>query len=80
LRLDELEKCASPSEITKGPAELPEDLDEIYKRILKKVDRKYLPDTRMFLQWLAFSKRPMAIGNALQAACSGGHGAIVKLL
>ena len=42
-------------------AELPEGLDEIYSRILKNVSKKHRADTKMFLQWLAFCKRPMKI-------------------
>ena len=48
-------------EIDKQFAELPEGLDEIYNQILKKIDRKHCADTRTFLQWLAFCKRPMTI-------------------
>ena len=44
-------------------AELPKGLDEIYNRILKNIDEKHYADTRMFLQWLAFCKRPMSIGE-----------------
>ena len=42
-------------------AELPKGLDEIYNRILRNIDEKHRADTRMFLQWLAFCKRPMSI-------------------
>ena len=42
-------------------AELPKGLDEIYNRILRNVDDKHRADTRTFLQWLAFCKRPMTI-------------------
>ena len=42
-------------------AELPKGLDEIYSRILNNVDEKHRADTRTFLQWLAFCKRPMSI-------------------
>ena len=42
-------------------AELPKGLDEIYNRILKNIDEKHRADTKMFLQWLAFCKRPMKI-------------------
>ena len=42
-------------------AELPEGLDEIYNRILKNINKKHRADTKMFLQWLAFCKRPMKI-------------------
>ena len=42
-------------------AELPEGLDKIYNRILKNISKKHRADTRTFLQWLAFCKRPMKI-------------------
>ena len=61
LQLTELEKCSSQYEIEKQLAELPKGLDEIYNQILKNIDKKHLADTRMFLQWLAFCKRPMTI-------------------
>ena len=61
LQLAELEKCSSRYEIDKRLAELPKGLDEIYNRILKNIDENHRADTRMFLQWLAFCKRPMAI-------------------
>ena len=61
LQLDELAKCLSQYEIDKQLADLPEGLDETYNRILKKVEKKYRADTRMFLQWLAFCRRPMKI-------------------
>ena len=61
LQLAELEKCSSRYEIETQLAELPEGLDEIYNRILKSIDKKHRADTRTFLQWLAFCKRPMKI-------------------
>ena len=61
LQLAELEKCSSRYEIDKQLAELPKGLDEIYNRILRNVDEKHRADTRTFLQWLAFCKRPMRI-------------------
>ena len=61
LQLAELEKCSSRYEINKQLAALPEGLDEIYNRILKKIDKKHRADTKTFLQWLAFCMRPMTI-------------------
>ena len=61
LQLAVLEKCSSRYEIDKRLAELPKGLDEIYSRILKNIDEHHRADTRMFLQWLAFCKRPMKI-------------------
>ena len=61
LQLAELEECSSQYEIETQLAKLPEGLDEIYERILKNIKKKHRADTRMFLQWLAFCKRPMKI-------------------
>jgi hypothetical protein len=61
LQLTELEKCSSRYEIDKRLAELPKGLNEIYNRILNNIDEHHRADTRMFLQWLAFCKRPMTI-------------------
>ena len=61
LQLAELEKCSSRYEMDKQLAELPKGLDEIYNRVLKNIDEKHRADTRTFLQWLAFCKRPMSI-------------------
>ena len=61
LQLAVLEKCSSRYEIDKRLAELPKGLDEIYNRILKNIDEHHRADTKMFLQWLAFCKRPMKI-------------------
>ena len=61
LQLAELEECSSQYEIEAQLSELPEGLDEIYKRILKNISKKHRADTKMFLQWLAFCKRPMKI-------------------
>ena len=56
-----METCSSRYEIDKQLAELPKGLDEIYNRILTKINEKHRADTRTFLQWLAFCKRPMSI-------------------
>jgi len=61
LQLAELEKCSSRYEIEKRLPELPKGLDETYSRILKRIDESHHADTRTFLQWLAFCKRPMTI-------------------
>ena len=61
LQLAELEECVSQYEIETQLGKLPEGLDEIYERILKKIKKKHRADTRTFLQWLAFCKRPMTI-------------------
>ena len=67
LQLAELAKCSSEYQIVQQLKNLPEGLDEVYKRILKAIDRKYHADTLTFLQWLAFSKRPMKIEEVAEA-------------
>ena len=61
LQLTELANCSSRCEIDMQLAVLPEGLDEIYNRMLKNINKKHRADTKTFLQWLAFCKRPMTI-------------------
>ena len=67
LQLAELERCSSEYEIMEQLENLPEGLDDIYKRIFRAIDRKYRADTMTFLQWLAFSRRPMEIAEVAEA-------------
>jgi len=67
LQLAELAKCSSEYQVMHQLKNLPEGLDDIYKRILKAIDGKYHADTLTFLQWLAFSRRPMAIEEVAEA-------------
>jgi hypothetical protein len=67
LQLAELQRCLSDVQIMQQLEDLPEGLDEIYKRILKAIDGKYRDDTMTFLQWLAFSRRPMKIAEVAEA-------------
>ena len=57
----------SEDQIMQQLEDLPEGLDDIYKRILKAIDGKYRVDTMVFLQWLAFSRRPMKIAEVAEA-------------
>ncbi|KAF8954322.1 hypothetical protein BDZ97DRAFT_490998 [Flammula alnicola] len=68
LQLDALAKCQSPHEVNTQLARLPKGLDETYKRILETIDTDYIGDTTVFLQWLAFSKRPMKVTEIAEAA------------
>src|SRR5258705_8110793 len=67
LQLAELQRCLSEDQIMQQLEDLPEGLDDIYKRILKAIDGKYRVDTMVFLQWLAFSRRPMKIAEVAEA-------------
>lgn len=44
---------------------LPEGLYETYDRILLKIDDR--TDTKIFLQWLSFSTRPMTLAEIAEA-------------
>ena len=68
LQLAELERCSSKYQIMQQLENMP---DDIYKWILKAVDRKYHADTMIFLQWLAFSRCPMAIAEVAEAITVG---------
>lgn len=57
----ELETCPAEFDVLQQLRALPRDLNEAYDRVLKSLDNKYLAHTKMFLQWLAFSVRPMTI-------------------
>ncbi|KAH9477080.1 Vegetative incompatibility protein HET-E-1 [Psilocybe cubensis] len=61
LQLAELEACSSRDELEKALINLPEGLDEIYDRILRKCERKHVFELKTFLQFLAFSTRPMSV-------------------
>ncbi|KDR71040.1 hypothetical protein GALMADRAFT_802023 [Galerina marginata CBS 339.88] len=63
LQLAELGKCASTTEIADQLAKLPKGLNESYNRILRTIDENHHAHTRTFLQWLAFSQRPMTISE-----------------
>ncbi len=67
LQLSELERCLNPQEMMAQLKDLPEGLDDIYNRILKKADLKYHAHTMIFLQWLAFCERPMSIAEIAEA-------------
>src|SRR5437016_9325540 len=67
LQLAELERCSSEYQIMQQLENLPEGLDDIYKHIFRAIDRKYRADTMTFLQWLAFSRRPMKIAEVAEA-------------
>ncbi|PPQ93037.1 hypothetical protein CVT25_006743, partial [Psilocybe cyanescens] len=63
LQLQELAKCYSEDAVMKQLARLPDGLNEIYNQILKAIEKKYLAETLTFLQWLAFSIRPMNVAE-----------------
>lgn len=73
LQLAELENCLSEYEIMSQMKNLPKDLDDIYKRMLKAIDGQYRADTMTFLEWLAFSKRPLKVTEIAEAVTVDFH-------
>ena len=63
LQLSELRKCSSLAVLEKQLKELPQGLDETYRRILLRMDERYHNDAERFLQWLAFSTRPLKVAE-----------------
>jgi len=63
LQLVELETCASLGELESQLNDLPGGLEETYDRILQKISPKHRADVKIFLQWLAFATRPLALAE-----------------
>ena len=61
LQLLELKRCSSLRAVKDQLATLPKDLNEVYERILLKIDERDVTDTKTFLRWFAFSTRPMTL-------------------
>lgn len=67
LQLAALEQCASPYEIMEQLEELPKDLYATYQQMLEAIDSKFINDTIIFLQFLAFSMQPMKVVEIAEA-------------
>lgn len=66
-QLDALRKCIKPSALRKALASLPKTLDDTYERILCSIDEDHAEDALKVLQWLAFSNRPLKLGEVAEA-------------
>jgi hypothetical protein len=61
LQLDELCNCPSLYAVEKQLKSLPKDLDGTYDQILMNIKETYHEDTKTFLEWCAFSARPLRL-------------------
>jgi hypothetical protein len=59
LQLDDLCACSTPKDIETTLYSLPDDLDETYRRIIQKIDKRDRSYVKGFIRWLAFSLRAM---------------------
>lgn len=60
LQLTELRKCSSFAAMKRQLATLPKGLNGAYDRILESVHPSDCDEVKVFLQWLAFSTRPLS--------------------
>ena len=61
LQLKELKECLTITDLKKQLADLPQDLDKTYDRILLGINEKDLGYAKTFLQWLSFAVRPLTL-------------------
>jgi hypothetical protein len=52
-------------------ASLPKDLLETYDRIILCIEAERIEDAKRFLQWIAFSARPMSLEEIAEAVVVG---------
>jgi hypothetical protein len=66
-QLDTLRDCRKRSGVLKALKDLPETLDETYARILRKISKRDQQDAAVVFALLAFSPRPISLGEAAEA-------------
>lgn len=66
-QLETLRGCPSRAEVRKALNELPENLDQTYERILRRVPQKYCDYTLRVLQWLCIADRPILVDHMMTA-------------
>ncbi|KAF8522727.1 hypothetical protein BU17DRAFT_6347, partial [Hysterangium stoloniferum] len=59
LQLEELSKCLSDEELEEQLNTSPRELWGIYRKMILKIPKKHIENAWKFLQWLAFSLRPL---------------------
>jgi hypothetical protein len=66
-QLETLRKCLKPSVLLRALEELPSTLDATYERILLQIPEQYHYDAQIVFSLLAFSARPISLGEAAEA-------------
>lgn len=66
-QIDSLKKCIRPKDVQNALKSLPTTLNEFYARALLGIDESYRQMAIRALQWLAFSKKPIAIEELAEA-------------
>jgi len=65
LQVTELQDCPNEDSLDEQLGSLPIGLDEFYDQIVSKINKKYRGDVLKFLQWLAFSFRPLKLDEIM---------------
>ena len=74
-QLDALGRCLDLFDLRKALRTLPKDLDETYARILQSIDEDgYGEQVSKILQWLAYSERPLSLGEMAEVLAVDVHG------
>ncbi|KAJ7503922.1 hypothetical protein B0H11DRAFT_2222008 [Mycena galericulata] len=75
LQLDQLRRCRYKSDIDRALSTMPATMNEIYDRILEKVqsDQPMLAMVKRTLTWLIFSMRPMTLEEVIDALAVDFH-------
>ena len=66
LQIVELQDCHSPDDLEDQLESLPQDLDEVYDRIIFGISKRHREDVLKILQWLAFAVRPLLLAEIAQ--------------
>ena len=66
LQVDELQYCHNQDDLENQLQDLPQNLDEVYERIVSGIHKKYREDALKILQWLSFSARPLGLAEVAQ--------------
>jgi hypothetical protein len=66
LQISKLQDCLTQYDLEVQLESLPRDLDEVYDRIVSRLNKRYLEDVLKILQWLSFSARPLQLTEIAQ--------------
>jgi hypothetical protein len=66
LQIKELRDCLSQGDLEDQLVALPHDLDEVYDRIISRINKKYREHALKILQWLSFSVCPLELTEVAQ--------------
>jgi hypothetical protein len=66
LQFNELQYCQNQYDLQNQLEDLPQNLDEVYERIISGIHKKYREDALKILQWLSFSARPLKLDEVAQ--------------